>query len=147
VDLDKNMAEQVAPEMPSRAEIAACQWLPDDELRVYSTEFGRTGFQAGLNGYRARLGEKDIADLRLFAGRAIDVPAAFISGKSDWAVFQTPGDFEKMQKTGCSRFLGVHLVEGAGHWVAQEQSEQVSKLLLQFFADAVASRLAIRQNN
>ena len=26
--------------MPSAAEIAACKWLPDDELRVYSTEYG-----------------------------------------------------------------------------------------------------------
>ena len=36
MDLDKGMAETVAPEMPSAAEIAACKWLPDDELRVYS---------------------------------------------------------------------------------------------------------------
>jgi pimeloyl-ACP methyl ester carboxylesterase len=26
----------------------------------------------------------------------------------------------------------VHLVEGAGHWVQQEQPEEVSRLLLQF---------------
>jgi pimeloyl-ACP methyl ester carboxylesterase len=27
---------------------------------------------------------------------------------------------------------GFHLVDGAGHWVQQEQPEQVSKLLIQF---------------
>ena len=54
MDLNKNMAETVAPEIPSPAAIAACKWLPDDELRVYSSEFGRTGFQGGLNGYRVR---------------------------------------------------------------------------------------------
>jgi pimeloyl-ACP methyl ester carboxylesterase len=27
---------------------------------------------------------------------------------------------------------GVHLVEGAGHWVQQEQPEEVSRLLLAF---------------
>jgi pimeloyl-ACP methyl ester carboxylesterase len=27
---------------------------------------------------------------------------------------------------------GVHLVEGAGHWVQQEQPAEVSRLLLQF---------------
>jgi hypothetical protein len=48
MDLQKNMAETVAPEMPSDAEIAACQWLPDSELLVYSTEYERTGFQGGL---------------------------------------------------------------------------------------------------
>jgi pimeloyl-ACP methyl ester carboxylesterase len=33
---------------------------------------------------------------------------------------------------------GVHLVEGAGHWVQQERPEQVSRLLLQFLSAAAA---------
>ena len=52
MDLGKGMAETVAPEMPAPAEIAACKWLPDDELKVYSEEYGRNGFQGGLQGYR-----------------------------------------------------------------------------------------------
>jgi pimeloyl-ACP methyl ester carboxylesterase len=28
--------------------------------------------------------------------------------------------------------VGFHLVDGAGHWVQQEQPEQVSRLLIQF---------------
>jgi pimeloyl-ACP methyl ester carboxylesterase len=28
--------------------------------------------------------------------------------------------------------VGVHFVEGAGHWVQQEQPERVTELLLQF---------------
>jgi pimeloyl-ACP methyl ester carboxylesterase len=28
--------------------------------------------------------------------------------------------------------LGCHLVDGAGHWVQQEQPNQVNRLLLQF---------------
>ena len=28
--------------------------------------------------------------------------------------------------------LGVHLAEGAGHWVQQEQPVEVGKLLIQF---------------
>jgi pimeloyl-ACP methyl ester carboxylesterase len=137
MDLDKNMAETVATEMPSAAAIAACKWLPDDELRVYSSEFGRTGFQGGLNGYRVRWSGKDTAELRLFYGRTIDVPSLFIGGKSDWGVYQTPGDFEKMQKTSCTRMLGTHLVDGSGHWVQQEQPEGVSKFVLQFLHDNV----------
>ena len=135
MDLDKGMAETVAPEMPSTAAIAACKWLPDDELRVYSTEYGRTGFQGGLNGYRVRWISQYNMELQLFSGRTIDVPSLFIGGKSDWGVYQTPGDFEKMQKTACTRMLGTHLVNGAGHWVQQEQAEEVSKLLIQFLHD------------
>ena len=42
MDLGKGMAETVAAEMPTAAEIARCKWLPDDDLRVYSEEYGRT---------------------------------------------------------------------------------------------------------
>ena len=38
MELDKGMVETVAAEMPSLAEIAACEWLTEDELRVYSTD-------------------------------------------------------------------------------------------------------------
>jgi pimeloyl-ACP methyl ester carboxylesterase len=132
MDLDKGMAETVAPEMPSAAAIAACKWLTENELKIYAREYGRTGFQAALNGYRVRWSDDDIAALRLFSGRTIDVPAIFLSGKSDWSVFQTPGDLEKMQKTSCTRMMGTYLIDGAGHWVQQEQAEEVIKILKQF---------------
>jgi pimeloyl-ACP methyl ester carboxylesterase len=35
--------------------------------------------------------------------------------------------------------VGFHLVEGAGHWVQQEQPEQVSKLLIQFLREQAGS--------
>jgi pimeloyl-ACP methyl ester carboxylesterase len=60
------------------------------------------------------------------------VPSLFIAGRSDWGVYQNPGDFEKMQKTACRRMVGTHLLNGAGHWVQQEQPEEVGKLLVQF---------------
>ena len=132
MDLDKNMAETVAPEMPSAAEIASCQWLPDNELRVYSTEYERTGFQGGLQWYRARTQGLYDSELQLFSGRTIDVPSIFIAGKSDWGTYQRPGNFERMQQSACTRMLGRHLIDSAGHWVQQEQPERVSELLLEF---------------
>jgi pimeloyl-ACP methyl ester carboxylesterase len=136
MDLDKGMAETVAAEMPSAAEIAACKWLPDAELRVYSAEYGRTGFQGGLQGYRVGSSGKYTPELQMFSGRTIEVPSMFIGGKSDWGVYQTPGAFERMQKTACSRMLGAHLVAGAGHWVQQEQPGEVSRLLVEFLQKA-----------
>jgi pimeloyl-ACP methyl ester carboxylesterase len=44
-----------------------------------------------------------------------------------------------MQANACSRMLGCHLVEGAGHWVQQEQPAEVSRLLLAFLARSLAA--------
>ena len=132
MDLNKNMAETVAAEMPSAAEIAACRWLPENELAVYSAEYERTGFQGGLKWYRRGTTGIDTAELQLFSGRTIDVPAMFVAGKSDWGTYQRPGNFERMQESACTRMLGCHLIEGAGHWVQQEQPERVSELLIEF---------------
>ncbi len=128
----EGMAETVAAEMPSVAAIASCAWLPDDQLRVYSTEYCRTGFQDGLHWYRCRSVAEFVAELETYSGRTIDIPSCFISGRSDWGVYQKPGDFERMQGGACTRMLGCHLVDGAGHWVQQEQPAEVSRLLLDF---------------
>jgi pimeloyl-ACP methyl ester carboxylesterase len=132
MDLARNMAETVAAEMPSQAQIAACRWLPDSELRVYSSEYERTGFQGGLQWYRSRTGGKFEAELQLFSGRTIDVPSMFIAGKSDWGTYQRPGNFELMRQSACTGMMGCHLIDGAGHWVQQEQPEHVSELLIDF---------------
>jgi pimeloyl-ACP methyl ester carboxylesterase len=132
MDLKKGMAETVAPEMPSASAIAACKWLPEEELRVYSSEYGRTGFQGGLNSYRVNRNPKYSAELQLFAGRTIDVPSAFIAGKSDWGPYQRSGAVENMRTKACTQMRGVHFLDGAGHWVQQEQDEAVTRLLIEF---------------
>ena len=130
MDLDKGMAETVTGEMPTAAEISACKWLPDDELQVYSEEFERTGFQGGLQWYRS--GGVGSSEMELFAGRTIDQPSLFIAGANDWGSYQSPGALERMQNNACTNMQGVHMVNDAGHWVQQEQSEAVSKLLVEF---------------
>ena len=131
MDLNKGMAEQVASEMPAAAQIAKCQWLTDEELRVYSGEYGRTGFQGGLQSYRVGRVARLSAELQLFAGRTIDVPSLFLSGKSDWGVYQRAGSLDAMKRS-CTKFEGVELVEGAGHWVQQERAAHVAERLVTF---------------
>ncbi len=134
MDLHEDMPTTVAHEMPSAAEIGACRWLPDTELAVYAAEYTRNGFQGGLQWYRRGTGGLDTSELQLFAGRTIDVPAMFIAGTSDWGTYQMPGTFERMQQTACTRMETVHLIEGAGHWVQQEQPARVSEALLRFLS-------------
>ena len=131
---DEDMAATVAPHMPSAQSIANCRWLTEDELHVYSSEYERTGFQGGLQWYRCVTSGLFGDDLKTFSGRTIDVPACFIAGKSDWGTYQKPGDFEAMHSQACTQFRGSHLIDGAGHWVQQEQPEVVVDLLLKFLA-------------
>jgi pimeloyl-ACP methyl ester carboxylesterase len=139
MDLARNMAETVAEEMPSADTIAGNIWLPDRELSFYSAEYARTGFQGGLQWYRCGTSGAFTSELETFSGRTIDAPSCFISGMQDWGTYQRPGVFEAMQKSACTKMLGCHLVDGAGHWVQQEQPAEVSRLLLQFLREAVKS--------
>jgi pimeloyl-ACP methyl ester carboxylesterase len=131
---EAGMAETVAPYLPSAAEVARCSWLTEPELEVYCAEFGRTGFQGGLQWYRCTTSGLADADLRLFAGRTISVPATFIAGAADWGTYQSPGAVEHLDQV-CTDWRGWHLVPGAGHWVQQEQAAAVTGLLLDFLAD------------
>ena len=130
--LGSTMPEAVAVEMPSAAQVEACRWLPDDDLAVYAAEYGRNGFQGGLQWYRCNTSGLNAGELALFSGRAIEVPATFISGAQDWGIHQRPGSLERMQREACRDFRGLHLIEGAGHWVQQEQPEETARLLIDF---------------
>ena len=128
MELDRDMAETVAPEMPARP----AAWLTNEELAFYAEAFGRTGFQGGLQWYRCATGSQFVAELMKLSGRTIDVPSLFIAGAADWGIYQKPGEYERMQREACTQMRGCHLVQGAGHWVQQEQPEAVNRLLLDF---------------
>jgi pimeloyl-ACP methyl ester carboxylesterase len=135
MDLDQTMAQSVAPHMPDARHVADCRWLPDEELAVYAAEYGRTGFQGGLQGYRVSTDPRFAGELRAFAGRTIDVPSCFISGAQDWGNHQGPGALEMMRTAACTRMTDVHLLEGAGHWVQQEATDRVNQLLAAFLSE------------
>ena len=121
--------------MPTKEQIAEMHWMTEADLQVYSTEFTRTGFQGGLNPYRFLTVPEYSTELNFLAGRKIEVPACFIGGASDWGVRQSPGAFEAMHDA-CTNLLGIHLVNGAGHSIPEEQPDQVNQLLMDFLRNA-----------
>jgi pimeloyl-ACP methyl ester carboxylesterase len=132
MDLGKTMPQTVAPFQPSAAEVQACKWLTEPELGVYTKEYGRTGFQGALQAYRVYSDPDLNAELRLFSGKTIDVPSLFIGGKSDWGTYSAPGAVDLMRTKAATRMGGIELIDGAGHWIQQEQPVRLSALLLAF---------------
>ena len=134
--LPKDMAETVAHEMPTprqdrRQQMAArqraCASTPPN--------ISATDSRAACNGIAAapRRVRAGAADLVRPHHRHAAPPSS--PGKQDWGTYQRPGVFEAMQTQACTNMIGCHLVDGAGHWVQQEQAE-VSRLLLAFLRDA-----------
>jgi pimeloyl-ACP methyl ester carboxylesterase len=112
----------------------ADSWLGQQDLEVYATEWARTGFQGGLNWYRVATNPVYLRDMAIWAGKKIEVPMLFIAGERDWGMYQEPGVVEKMHEC-CTRFKGVKIIPGAGHWVQQERAEEVVKLILDFMTE------------
>ncbi|PKX97142.1 alpha/beta fold hydrolase [Aspergillus novofumigatus IBT 16806] len=134
--LDATMPEAIALDMknePQNAQQLSQVWLPDSDLEVYVAEYGRTGFQGGLNWYRVRTAADGqfMQDFDTFAGKKIEVPCAFVSGKMDWGIYQEPEALEKMVNGEvCSDFRFLRLIEGVGHWAPQESPDEVANVIL-----------------
>jgi pimeloyl-ACP methyl ester carboxylesterase len=114
-------------------------WLSEEDLAVYVTEFERTGFRGGLNWYRNF--DRNWELLAPFAGLRITVPALFVGGLRD-AVVTGPelageGPAVQMLPSFCDDLRGKVLIEGAGHWNQQEAPEQTNAALLDFLAGLV----------
>ncbi|KAF7351385.1 Bifunctional epoxide hydrolase 2 [Mycena sanguinolenta] len=131
--MDQNMPESVYESRPSAEEISRNAWMTEEELGVYVAEYRRTGFQGGLNAYRMATSPTWSSDRELFSGKQIEVPAMFLAGKQDWGTYQWPGAAETMKEKACKNMNDFVLIDGAGHWVQQEQSGEVVNQLLRFF--------------
>jgi len=135
----KTMSENVAPFSPSPAEVQACTWLSDEDLSVYVQEYGRNGFQGGLQTYRVYADPTLNAELRLFSGRTIDVPSLFIGGERDWAPYVAPGAIDAMTTKAMTKLHRVEMIDGAGHWIQQERPRALTKAILDFLREIAAT--------
>jgi pimeloyl-ACP methyl ester carboxylesterase len=129
--LDHTMVEAVMSEFPKNNSYE--NWLNDIELEVYSNSFFKNSFQPALNWYRCMTSPFQNNDLRVFSNKKIEVPSCFIAGEKDWGIFQKPGALDIMENDLCINYCGRHILKNAGHWVQQENPDDVSKTLLNFF--------------
>ncbi|MCB1645190.1 MAG: alpha/beta hydrolase [Pseudomonadales bacterium] len=110
-------------------------WLTDEVAGTYASIYKASGFQGGLNWYRAAISGASASALSVWADRQINIPCCFIAGAEDWGIHQTPGALSRMETHACSAFQGTCLVSGAGHWVQQEQPEAVNQRILSFLTE------------
>jgi len=109
-------------------------WLSPQDLEYVVAEFRRTGFRGGLNWYRAI--RKSTELLSAWRGCPIHQPSLFIGGSRD-DVLKFPGAQHVLAALPqvLPSLRGVHLLEGAGHWVQRERACEVNQLLLSFLQE------------
>ena len=129
---DRSMPATMAAYMPSKDYIANCKWFTPAECDVYGQEYTLSGWTGALHNYRRGFLPASREEMMTFAGRTIDVPTQVISGRQDWGANRSVGGPEKAGQRGFTKFKGVHMVDGAGHWVHEEQPEIVTHQLLSF---------------
>jgi pimeloyl-ACP methyl ester carboxylesterase len=102
-------------------------WISQDEVDHYISEFSRTGFTGGLNWYRnLDRNWETTADL---ADAKISVPCLFIGGTADPVLTFTRADRASEVVSGPYRQV---MIDGAGHWLQQERPDEVNAALLDF---------------
>ena len=99
-------------------------------------EYDRSGFQGALQAYRVFSDPGLNAELRLFSGKTIDVPSLFIGGERDWGTYSAPGALDLMRGKATTRMGGIEMIDGAGHWIQQEQPARLGAILLAFARQA-----------
>ena len=135
MDLNEDMPETVSKVMPPNSYIISCEWLNEEDLTVYEIEYNRTGFQGGLNWYRAAVTSGNKKELNPYSGSKIHIPALFIAGKQDWGPYQIPGALGAMQCEIADQKIPTEFIDHAGHWVQQENPSEVLRIIIKFLSN------------
>ena len=135
MDLNEDMPETVSKVMPPNSYINSCEWLNEEDLTVYEIEYNRTGFQGGLNWYRAAVTSGNKKELNPYSGSKIHIPALFIAGKQDWGPYQIAGALGAMQCEIADQKIPTEFIDNAGHWVQQENPSEVLRIIIKFLSN------------
>jgi pimeloyl-ACP methyl ester carboxylesterase len=102
-------------------------WISQDEIDHYISEFTRTGFTGALNWYRNF--DRNWETTPELDGAMITVPCLFIGGTADPVLAFTRTDRAPEVISGPYQHT---LIDGAGHWLQQQRPDEVNATLLEF---------------
>ncbi len=109
-------------------------WMTETDLDYYVEQFEGSGFRGPLNRYRNW--HRDFELLSPLAEQQIQQPAAFIAGTLEPVLNFVPGvDLVATMREKLADLRLVEIIDGAGHWVQQENPEEVNGALLRFLSE------------
>jgi len=111
-------------------------WLTEQDIDFFTSEFERTGFRGGLNWYRNI--DRNWELTHFLSGAKIYQPALFVAGEVDAVITMYHEAFDNLEHNVPNLKQKV-LLPGAGHWIQQERSIEVNKLLIQFLTDQMGN--------
>ena len=100
-------------------------WLSEEDLAYFVSEFERSGFRGGLNRYRNM--DRDWEELPQLADAKVTQPALFITGDKDPVRTFAPAEAMKASVPNLKE-----VVLPGGHWIQQEQAKAVNDELIAF---------------
>jgi pimeloyl-ACP methyl ester carboxylesterase len=107
-------------------------WLSEDDLDVFTQEFERVGtFRYGLNWYRCI--DRNAALMAPYAGLELKQPALFVGADRD-VIFGQTRESVLATRRWVPGLREPIWIEDCGHWIQQEQPEQLNEALLGFLA-------------
>jgi pimeloyl-ACP methyl ester carboxylesterase len=105
-------------------------WCPEEDFAVYRQTFAEQGFRGALNWYRNF--ERNWQRTEVLQGQKVAQPTLFLIGDKDPVGRLEAYTLSKMPEWVPQ--LEQHLLSDCGHWIQNEQAEQVNQLLLAFLA-------------
>ncbi len=121
----------------ARADRPLPDWLSEADLIYFSEAYRKSGFRGGLNWYRNI--DRNWGLTAPWQGAQIHQPSLFIAGSKDSVITGLIGgkrvaDMERV----LPRLRQKLIVEGAGHWIQQERTEEVNAALIAFLKENAA---------
>ena len=104
-------------------------WLTRSDLDFYTTQFEQSGFRGGLNWYRNI--DFNWLHTGFLMGARISQPTLFVAGERDGVLKFMGGAYEKLEEN-VPRLSRKVLIPGKGHWIQQEDPQEVNRLILEF---------------
>jgi pimeloyl-ACP methyl ester carboxylesterase len=111
---------------------AVPRWIEASHVDELVATFARTGFTGGLSWYRNL--DRNWELLAPFEGLRIQPPALFVIGDADPGYETLSARLPALPEV-LAQLAGTLVLPGGGHWLGEEQPDEVNDAILGFLAD------------